>query len=199
MAGPTGDVMATVGRTGVGEGRAGSGDADAPSFGSGGAGVRGASEIEAASAREAPQNRQNCECGSEPPRHRGQRRSIGSLAVGMPRSTTRPGAMGDAASLEGPSSAGGRMVCGGSEGESTTRPPPARAVRGLAASSAADAALLGCARRVPHVTQKRRLRGFRLPHRRQGAESGAEIVAFGSASPLRSPAAAKFIGGAGGR
>jgi hypothetical protein len=91
------------------------------------------------------------------------------------------------------------MVCGASEGEAATRPPPPRAVGGLAASCATDAAVLGCARRLPHVTQKRRLRGFGLPHRRQGAESGAEIVAFGSASSLRSPAAAKFTGGAGGR
>ncbi len=60
----------------------------------GGGGVRGASEIDAASASEAPQKRQNCDVGSDPPRHRGQRRSIAS-AEGVPRSTTRAGAMGD--------------------------------------------------------------------------------------------------------
>jgi hypothetical protein len=92
--------MATVERTGVGEGRAGIGDLGAFAFvfvwvnpSDGGGGVRGASEIAGASASEAPQKRQKCDVGSEPPRHLGQRRNIAS-DVGAPSSTTRPGAIG---------------------------------------------------------------------------------------------------------
>jgi hypothetical protein len=78
----------------------------------GGGGVRGARAMEGASASEAPQKRQNCDVGSEPPRHLGQRRTIASPA-GVPRSTTRAGAMGgEAAGVDG-SNAGGRIVVGG--------------------------------------------------------------------------------------
>ncbi|HTB79204.1 MAG TPA: hypothetical protein VK762_38435 [Polyangiaceae bacterium] len=71
--------------------------------------MRGASAMDGASEIEAPQNRQNCDVGSLPPRHLGQRRSIASEA-GAPRSTTRAGAMGDCVVTGCASGAGGRIV-----------------------------------------------------------------------------------------
>jgi hypothetical protein len=82
-------------------------DAGGAAASGGGAGVRGARAIDGASASEAPQKRQKCDDGSEPPRHLGQRRSMAS-AAGVPRSTTRAGAMGAGAGAA--SNAGGRMV-----------------------------------------------------------------------------------------
>jgi hypothetical protein len=105
----------------------------------------------------------------------------------------------------GASNAGGRMVLiGGSlpaafaggallpfreEGET------------VAAKGSAGGWLVG-ARRWPHVTQKRRLRGFRWPQRGHGDGScpvAASPVADGGASPSRSSGATKLTSGAGGR
>ena len=93
-AGACGETMDIVERIGRGEGRVGTGLAPATptgrgemSAGGGGGGVRGASDTDDPSASDAPQNRQNCDVGSDPPRQRAQSRSIASGAPA--RSITR--------------------------------------------------------------------------------------------------------------
>ncbi len=127
----------------------------------GGGGVRGASEIEVASASEAPQKRQNCDVGSEPPRHLGHKRSIASGA-GVPRLTTRPGAMGACAVAVDGSKAGGRMVWTGARlGAFAGGLLLPLREDGTVAAKGEGGGWLVTARRWPHVTQNRKLRGLR--------------------------------------
>jgi hypothetical protein len=111
-----GETIEMVERIGSGEGRAGTGLAPATPTGlgemsGGGGGVRGASDTEDPSASEAPQNRQNCELGSEPPRQRAHSRSIASGAL-APTSMTREGGIGGATVPAGASRAGGGTGAG---------------------------------------------------------------------------------------
>jgi hypothetical protein len=133
-----------VERIGSGEGRVptfpattptGRGDRSAGGGGGGGGGVRGASETDDPSESDAPQKRQNCELGSEPPRHRPQMRSIASGA-GAPSSMTRDGGMGAA---EGGAGWGTGPPCMG--GEPWKGEPPWNAAACVAAGLPCAAAL----------------------------------------------------------
>jgi hypothetical protein len=165
----------------------------------GGGGVLGASEIDGPSAIAAPQKRQNADDGSDPPRQRGHRRSIAS-AWGAPRSTTRPGAIGPEAS-----GAGGRMVCAegswasaGGDVRAAGDGPPGETPDETGATDAATAGggRLNGASRWPHVTQKRRLRGFRWPQSGQAGISAASLAPPAAGGSVRPP---KCTSGAGGR
>ena len=167
--------------------------------------MRGAREIEGASASEAPQKRQNCEVGSFPPRQRGQRRSIAS-GEGVPRSTTRAGAMGDCAVVDRGSKAGGRIVVGDTSigrpaGGALASVGPTGELRvGGTAANGNGGGKLGGASKCPQVTQKRKLRGLRWPQRGHAASCDAPAVASAALVPVsRSTGATKFTSGAGGR
>jgi len=100
LVGAWGETIDTVERIGSGDGLVGTGLAPTMPTGRGetspgGGGVRGARATEDPSASEAPQNLQNCELGSDPPRQRAQRRSMASGAL-FPSSMTREGEIGGA-------------------------------------------------------------------------------------------------------
>ena len=139
----------------------------------------GCSATDWASARDDPQNLQNCADDSLAPRHRGQRRCMGG-ASGAPSPTTRTGAIGGGVGVGG--AGAGSTNLGGS---GTVRE---RSIGGRAA----DAAVFGPARLWPQVTQKRKLPWFTVPQSGHFAAAGAT---GGGASDL----GRKLISGAVGR
>jgi hypothetical protein len=134
-----------------------------------------------ASAREAPQKRQNCAACSDAPRQREHRRCIAGAGL-VPSATTRTGAMGGGVGVGG---GGADEKRGGGSGTVRERSCVPAGPLACGAGAGDD-----CASRWPQVTQKRRPRWFALPQSGQGMLSGAVCT---------SPRGAKLTSGAGGR